>query len=52
MQNYRCQNFRVRYRDNYRNNNFERGRSRSRKANIEVILEGMTEAAAVGLDQV
>ena len=46
MQNYRGQRYRSGCEDNYRNNNFGRGRSRSREDIIQVILEGMIEAVA------
>ena len=52
MQNDRGQNFRGRYRRNYRNDNFGRGRNRSREGNIQVILAGMMEVVVVGQDQV
>ena len=50
MQNYRDQNFRGGYRDNFRNN-FGRGRSSLEKDSIQVILEEMREAV-VGPDQI
>ena len=50
MQNYRGKNFRGGYKNNFRNDNFVRGRSRSRKDSIQVILGEMIEAE-VGQDQ-
>ena len=51
MQNYISQNFRGGYRSYIRNNNFGRGRSRSRKDNIQVILAEIIEVVVVGQDQ-
>ena len=51
MQNYGGQNFRSRYRDNLKNGNFRRARSRSRARNIQVILEEMSKIVG-GPDQV
>ena len=51
MQNYRGKNLRGGYRRNSRNDNFGRGRSRSRDR-LQVILEGMTEVVSVSQDQV
>ena len=50
-QNYRGKNFRGGYRSNNRNDNFGRGRSRSRGKNIQAILAQMIEVV-VGQDQV
>ena len=49
-QNYRGQNFRGGYRGNFRNDNFGRGRSRSREKHYSGILGEMREAV-VDLDQ-
>ena len=49
-QNYRGQNYRGGDRRNYRSDNYERERSRS-KESFQIMLEGMIEIVVVGLDQ-
>ena len=50
-QNCTGQNFRGEYRGNYRNDNLEEVEVSLGKDNIQVSLQGMIEAVAVGLDQ-
>ena len=50
-QNFRRQSNRGGYRGNYRNKNYERGRSRSRERIIQVTLEGKIKVAAIGQGQ-
>ena len=51
-QNYRGQKYRGGYQRNCRNDNYGRGRSRSRENSFQIMPEGTTEVVVIGLDQV
>ena len=52
MQNYRGQHYRGEYSDKYRNDNFGRGRSRSRERHYSSDFSRMIKAVVVAQDQV